>query len=148
MPVDDPFDRIQPVGDESPVCAGAEVRRQCLEEPEGRVHGAVLGRLAAVGEPIGNQALVEKCHISFEHTPGLPERAGPHRQAGEADHRVAAPVGEPLVAGDNGSLVGRGRDGGMAPDSKLFGGHLQLSRERMYGPRINLRRLSLLRGMQ
>ena len=148
MPVDDPFQGIQPVGDESPVTADAQVRRQRLEQPEGRVHGVVFRRLTTVRKPIGYQALVEIPDVGVEHGTGFPERPRPDRQARQADHRVPSPVGEPVIAGDHGSPLGRRFPGRLARDTELFGGNHQLRGEWMVGRRIAQRRLSLSRGLR
>ena len=64
--------------------------------------------------------------------------AGDERQPFEADHRVAAPVGEPVVAGDDGAdLIARGmRARGIfgasdRRDQKLIGGQHQLGSRRL-----------------
>jgi hypothetical protein len=59
MPVDHGFQRLQPVGDESPIAAGAEIGGEGLEEPQRGVDRVVLWTLAAVGKAIGKQTLVQ-----------------------------------------------------------------------------------------
>ena len=71
-----------------------------FEEPEGGVDGVVFGRLAGIGEAVGQHALSvwrAKCAGS----PARFRAAGDEGQAGQGDHGVAAPVGEPVIAGDD-----------------------------------------------
>ena len=68
-----------------------------------------------------------------EDVPGLGGPAGGQGQALEADHGVAAPVGEPVIAGDHGAdlLAGGMRAGGILDstrgyDQELIGGQDEL----------------------
>src|SRR2546421_958304 len=65
MPTDDAFDKLEALEDEAPVAALAQIGGDRLEQPERRVHRVVLGRLAAIREPVWNQSLVEVAQIGF-----------------------------------------------------------------------------------
>ncbi len=68
-----------------------------------------------------------------QDVPRLAPAAGDERQSLQADHRVAAPVGEPVIAGDDRArLIAHGphprfiRHAGMRMDEELIGGQHEL----------------------
>ena len=72
-----------------------------FEVPECGIDRVVLRPFALVGEAIGQHALVHKASVGAQDARCDLGPAGGQRQAGQADHRVAAPIGEPGVAGDH-----------------------------------------------
>ena len=80
-----------------------------VEEPEGGVGGVVEPLGPPVGEEVGDQAVADVVGEGAEDVAGLVVPPGRQGQPFEADHGVAAPVGEPVVAGDDGAdLLARG----------------------------------------
>src|SRR5882724_7531722 len=77
-----------------------------LDVPEGRVHGVVLRRLAGVGKSVRQHPTVHEPGERRENPPSDLRASGRQRQARQRDHRVASPVAEPVVAGDDGHAVG------------------------------------------
>src|SRR5690606_40863132 len=60
------------------------------------------------GEQVGNQSVPNMLSERAQNVPCLQLAAGAWRQPFQADHRVASPVGEPMVAGnDRPSLIAR-----------------------------------------
>ena len=91
------------------VAGDVEVAVDRVEEPEGGVGRVVEALGLAVGEEVGDQAVADVVGERAEDVAGLVVPAGREGQPFEADHRVAAPVGEPVVAGDDGAdLLARG----------------------------------------
>ncbi len=92
----------------------------------GRVVEAVL---IAFGEQIGDQPLIEMLRERHEGVARLGGAAGGEREALEADHRVAAPVGEPVIPRNDAARIlaggfcprGVGRARGRL-DHELIGG--------------------------
>ena len=90
--------------DEGDVTRGRHMGPDGLEVPERRVDGVVLGGLvssARVRKPVGQHALA---HVPGELEEDVPRDRGTtrrERKARQGDHRVAAPVREPRVAGDD-----------------------------------------------
>ena len=76
-----------------------------FEEPERGVDGVVLGLLAAIGKAIGDQALIEVSEESADDAAGFVEAAASDEEPGEGDHGVAAPIGEPGVASNDGGFA-------------------------------------------
>ena len=100
-------DRLQP-GNQLPhqgvAAAGRPVLRQGLEEPECGVHrvvrAPVQGSVGPVGEAVGDQPVAEACREGAQDPLGPAAAARRQGEAPKADHRVAAPVVEPGVTGD------------------------------------------------
>ena len=121
---------------------GLEVAVDRVEEPEGGVGGVVEALLLALGEHVGDQAVADVVGEGAEDVAGLRGAAGGQGQPFEADHRVAAPVGEPVVAGDDGAdlLAGGVGAGGVLDaaggrDQELVGGQHELGVELAASPR-------------
>lgn len=75
--------------------------------PEGGVGAVVLGGVALVGETVGEQAVSAGGGVGFKDRAGLiPARVFAEQQAGERNHGVAAPVGEPGEASEQGPGAG------------------------------------------
>ena len=73
VPVDDPFERLQPVRDESPVTARSQVGGQCLEQPQGRVDRVVLRLLATIRKSVRDETVIQICDAGVEHRACFPE---------------------------------------------------------------------------
>ena len=86
-----------------PIAGHCQVAIERVEEPERRVGGVVERRPLAFGKQVGDQPVADVVGERAEDVAGLGVPAGGQRQAFEADHGVAAPVGEPVIAGDHGA---------------------------------------------
>src|SRR5262249_6506353 len=75
------------------------------------------------GEAVRYQATIEVCEEALEDLSGEGQLAAGDQQAGEGDHRVPSPVGEPGVAGDD------GRRAVGAPDEIGLGGGIEPARQ-------------------
>ncbi len=104
-----------------------------VEEPERRVRRVVQPLLRSLGKHVRDQAVAHVVAERPQDVARLALPAGAERQPFEADHRVAAPVGEPVVAGDHRAHFVAHRAGARrlldAPggrDDELIGGQDQL----------------------
>ena len=102
-----------------------------------------------VGEVVRQQTIGKVAGEGPQDRGGLLRSAGGERQARQADHRVAAPVVEPVVAGDDAAPVRvvRQRPG----DEELVGGEHELLHDRVRildAAGVRERSLPLLRGGQ
>ena len=70
--------------------------------PERRVDRVELGRVALVGEAVGQHPLGDRPGPLEQDRPRFVEPAGREAEPAQRDERVAAPVGEPRIAGDDG----------------------------------------------
>src|SRR6185312_6498189 len=121
---------------------------QCVEVQQAGVGGVVGGLMAALGEAVGDQPVADVMGERVQDAAGLFVPSGHERQPLEADHRVAAPVGEPVVAGDHrprlrvasAAVVGgaAGRD-----DDELVGGQHQQRADVVAGGRVGGRQQPL-----
>src|SRR5262249_34211393 len=82
-----------------------EQRLYRVEEPQGRIGRVVVSGLPLVGEAIGQHPLVDGAGEGEQDTFGDVYTPGDKRQTGERDHRVAAPIAEPWVSGDDGLQI-------------------------------------------
>ena len=122
-----------------------------VEEPQRRVRGVVEALRLPFREQVRDQAVADVPGEGVEDAARLGVTAGEQRQPLEADHRVAPPVGEPGIAGDDGAglvaLGGRADLVGGADarrDDELIGGQHQLAaRARERGERGLQRRPGL-----
>jgi hypothetical protein len=76
-----------------------------VDEPQRRVD-RVIGGDAGLGEVVREEAIAHERRPRAEDAARLVVAAGGQRQARERDHRVAAPVAEPRIAGDHGDALG------------------------------------------
>ena len=111
------------------------------------VASAVIEALRlALREQVGDEAVANVLGEGVQDAARLRVAAGQQRQPLEADHRVAPPVGEPGVAGDDGArlvplgvqphLVGRAD---ARRDDELIGGQHQLGPHAVLQDRVRLR---------
>ena len=80
-----------------------QVTTERVEKPEGRVGGVIKPFLLAVGKHVRDQSVADVMRERAQDVAGLEAAAGRQRQAFETDHRVAAPIGEPMITGDDGA---------------------------------------------
>src|SRR3954464_11980404 len=100
-----------------------------MEEPEGCVRRVVQALLLALREHVRDESIANVMGEGAKDPARLPIPAGRECQAFETDHRVAAPVGEPVITGDHASdlVAGGACAGGVLDaadrlDQKLGGG--------------------------
>ena len=112
-----------------------QVAMDRVEEPERGVRRVVEPLLGPFREHVRNQAVAHVVPERAQDVARLALAARAERQPFEADHRVAAPVGEPVVAGDDGAHFVAGRAGARRfldatcrRDDELVGGQHQLRR--------------------
>ncbi len=72
-----------------------------MEEPQRRVRRVIQPFLLAFREHVRDEPITNVVGEGTKDVPGFEMPAGGERQPLEADHRVAAPVGEPVIAGDD-----------------------------------------------
>ena len=113
------------VAEECLVTAGLEPGVHRLEHPERRVGGVVLGLAGPVRESVRDDAVVEPGEEALDHGPCIVEPAPRDQQAGQRDHRVTPPVGEPRIAGDHGRLALG------VPHQELLGGEVEPGQQRI-----------------
>ena len=94
--------------------------------PEGGIDGVVFGGIALIRKAVRQHALGHDTRPADQDVPRFGQPAGGHAQASQRDEGVAAPVGEPRVAGDDGLA-------GAAPHEK--GIRRAVERRREYPPR-------------
>ena len=119
---------------------GRHVAVEGVEVPQRGIRRVIHARLLAFGEQVGNQPVAHVLGEGAQDIPGFDVAAGGQRQAFQRDHRVAAPVGEPMVAGDHRAdfvarrirprRVGNARGG---RDDELVGRQHQLGRRTLAG---------------
>ena len=108
---DDLLDGRTKLARERRVAGRPLVRAQRMDEPQRRVD-RVVGGDARLREVVRQQAVADEGRPGAEDPARLVVAAGGEGQPGERDHRVAAPVAEPRVAGDDrhalGGILGAG----------------------------------------
>ncbi len=82
-----------------------------VKKPERGVRRMVQAIGSAFRKHVGNQPVADVVCESAQDEPGLGGPTGRQGQALEADHRVAAPVGEPVITGDHRADLLAGRVG-------------------------------------
>src|SRR5206468_5938209 len=100
-----------------------------VEKPEGCVRGMVKPFVAAFRRHIRDQTILYIVGEGANDPSGFVIATRRQGQAFKADHRVAAPIGEPMVARDNGAHVVAGGTGARSvsdtpggSDDELIGG--------------------------
>src|ERR1043166_8720725 len=85
-----------------------------MKEPQRRVGGVVESLRFAFGKQIRDQAIANVMGEGAKNVARFSMPPGHQRESFEADHGVAAPVGEPVVAGDDrADLVASGARAGL-----------------------------------
>ena len=115
------------------IAGDADVPVERVEEPQRRVGGVVDAGVLALGKEVRDQAVAHVVAERAQDVPGLQMTAGRECEALERDHRVAAPVGEPVVPRDDRAhLVAGGvracgvGDASRRRDHELVGGEHEL----------------------
>src|SRR5271166_1347090 len=87
----------------------------------------------AFREQVGNEPVADVVGEGAEDVPGLGGPASGQGQALEADHGVAAPVGEPVIAGDHGAdfLAGGMRAGGILDSTRGYNQELVRGQDKL-----------------
>ena len=99
--IDDVAQHRQQLDQRPPIVGHAQVAIERVEEPQRRVGGVIEALVRAFGEHVRDEAVADVVREHAQDRAGLGVRPGAQRQALERDHRVAAPVREPVVAGDH-----------------------------------------------
>ena len=124
--------------DERVVAGDGVVAVQRVEEPERRVGGVVQPFALAFREHVRDQAVPHVQRERPQDVVRLGVAAGDEGQALEADHRVAAPVGEPRVAGDHRARLGADGVGLRVVDGARRRPHDELIRGQRQQERVRL----------
>ncbi len=77
-----------------------------MEEPQRRVGRVVQALALAVREHVGDQPVARVLRERPKDQRRFARAASRQRQTFQADHRVASPVREPVIAGNHGSRLG------------------------------------------
>src|SRR5438105_15946268 len=75
-----------------------EVTRDGVEKPKARVRGVIESLLLTLRKEVGYQAVFDVVGESAQNPARFLMAARNQRQAFQADHGVAPPIGEPVVA--------------------------------------------------
>src|SRR5581483_6554268 len=97
------------------------------KEPERCVGCVVLRSLAAIGKAIGQHSLAHALDEGEKNLSRILEATSRQTEAGKRDHRVASPVGEPVIAGDDRAAIR------ASPHDELIG----RERERLSEPSLD-----------
>src|SRR3954468_20861491 len=83
------------------IVGALQIARYRVEIPERCVGGVIESLIASIREHVRNQTVMDvvRERTKNERRLALPSRG--ERQSLETDHRIAAPVGEPVIAGDD-----------------------------------------------
>ena len=98
---DDLVERRQEIAQRLDILRDGDVAIDGVKEPERRVGGVVEPFLIAFRKEVRYQAVAKMMRERHQDAARLRMPARAQRQAFEADHRVAAPVREPVIAGDD-----------------------------------------------
>ena len=120
MRIDDAGEHRKQFAYEIQILGGFKVLARGLEKPQSGVDGIVLRGAAVVGKVIGNHAAIDISGGRTENFASDVWAAEGECEARQSDHGVAAPIGEPVIAGKNGAAIGI--FGGGAFHDELIGG--------------------------
>ena len=120
-----------------------------MEEPQRRICRVVQTFTRAVGKHVGDQPVAHVMAERAEDVTSLTIATGRQRQPLEADHRVAAPVGEPVIPGNHradvlaGGLRARRLLGASCrSDHELIGGEHEFLRQTVVRRTGNLQQVT------
>ena len=88
-----------------------------MDEPQARIDGVIRRLVAVIVEAIGDHALIDVSREKAQHLRGFLEAIRAEQESRQRDHRVASPVGEPGITGEDGH-AGRAV-GGFSRDDKI-----------------------------
>ena len=80
-----------------------------VEKPKRRVGGVIQALGLPIGKHVRDQTVAHVMRERAQDVARFEATAGDERQAFETDHRVASPIGEPMIAGDDGAHFVAGR---------------------------------------
>ena len=80
-----------------------EITAERVEKPERRVGRVIKPFLLAIGKHVRDQSVADVMREGAQDVSGLEPTAGHEREAFQTDHGVAAPIGEPMITGDDGA---------------------------------------------
>src|SRR5690242_2645820 len=92
---------------EGPIVSNGQIAIQSMEHPERGINGIIDWRFAAIGEAVGDQAVVHKRGERLEQAARLAVTTGEQEQTGQRDHSIAAPIGEPGITSNDGLTIRR-----------------------------------------
>ena len=102
MPFDDFGEDRKDPGKAPAVAARLDIGAPRLEEPQCGIDGVVFGLVAGAGKDIGQHAAIDEAGKGHQDVAcALSCRPVARHSPGSADHRVAAPIAEPGIAGDH-----------------------------------------------
>ena len=84
-----------------PVLSLFQIAPKRMKEPEGRVRSVIEAFLLPVRKHVRDQSIADVVRESSQDVARLERAAGDERQTFQADHRVAPPIGEPVIACDH-----------------------------------------------
>ena len=109
-----------------------------MEVPQRRVDRVIQRLALAFGKQVRQQAVAHVVRKRTQDRAGFAIAAGAQRQSFEADHRVAAPVAEPVIAGVDGAQLAAFRlrqhvffEAAAGQHDELIGRHRELLGERI-----------------
>ena len=85
------------------IARGLDIAVGGVEEPEGGIGSVVKARGLAFGKHIRDEAIADVLGEAAKDVFGFTDASGSDGEAFERDHRVAAPVREPVITGDHGA---------------------------------------------
>ena len=146
VPLDDRGEHRKQLLHDRAVARDFHVACDRVEVPQRRI-GRVIERFAlAFRKQVRQQAVAHVVRKRTQDRAGLAVATGGERQAFEADHRVATPVAEPVIAGVDAAQLAAFRlchdvffDSAAGQDHELIRGHCELLGERVA---VELRRES------
>ncbi len=76
---------------------------ESVEKPKGRICGIISTFLRDIGKHVRNQTVPDIMGESVQDVTSFQPATGQKRQTFQADHGVAAPIGKPMISGDDGA---------------------------------------------
>src|ERR1700722_13487233 len=80
-----------------------QIARKRVKKPQRRVGGVIEAGFLSFREQIGDQSVANVMREGAQDPPRFGAAASDQRQTFQADHGVAAPIAEPVIAGDYGA---------------------------------------------
>src|SRR5690242_19605141 len=89
-----------------PVICRGEIAIESVKHPECCIGGVIFRGLSIIGEAIGNNSFMNIAGESSEQSSCFAITSGMEKQAGERDHAIASPVGEPGITSNDSFAIG------------------------------------------
>ena len=113
-----------------------------MEEPKSGVGGVIEARGRTLGKQIRDEAIADIICEAAKNVLGLPVAARCESETFKRDHCVAAPIGEPMVAGNDAAhLVSDGMGANLVYGATDRGNEELISGKHEFGGNTLLRRL-------